>query len=157
MAEVVEMRHLDRLAIGAVGPPGQRVFVLEAHAAENSLSIVLEKEQVAVFAVEASEFLDKIGEEYPEEHELVDPVESVVQDPDAQPLFRARVIGLGFDPEDDVVLVELREEEPEDDEEADNTEDVAGWVARVFATRAQVRAIVAAGADAVQAGRARWN
>jgi uncharacterized repeat protein (TIGR03847 family) len=157
VAEVVEMRHLDRLAIGAVGPPGQRVFMLEASAAESSLAIVLEKEQVAVFAVEASEFLDKIGEQYPEEHELVDPVESVVRDSGVEPLFRARVIGLGFDPEDDVVLVELREEEPESDEEAENVEDVAGWVARVFATRAQVRAIVAAGADVVQAGRARWN
>jgi uncharacterized repeat protein (TIGR03847 family) len=156
MADVLELREVDRLAIGAVGPPGQRVFMLEANTPTESVSIALEKEQVAVFAVEASDFLDKVAEDYPEEHELVDPVESVVQDA-PEPLFRARVIGLGFDPEEDLVLVELREEEPEDDEEAESVEDAEGWVARVFATRAQIRAIVAAGADAVQAGRTRWN
>jgi uncharacterized repeat protein (TIGR03847 family) len=159
MADVVELRGVDRLAMGAVGPPGQRLFMLEAETESQVVTIALEKEQVAVFAVEASEFLDKVAEEYPEEHELVDPVDSSVSsEPDPpDPLFRARVIGLGFDPGQDLVLVELREEEPEDDEEAENPEDAEGWIARVFATRAQIRAIVAAGADAVQAGRARWN
>src|SRR5262249_48943131 len=116
----------------------------------------LEKEQVAIFAIEAAEFLDKVGEQYPEEHELVDPMESVVQDAPS-PLFRARVIGLGFDPDEDLVLVELREEDPQDDDEAGDLGDVEGWVARGSARRAQIRAIVATGADAVQAGRARWN
>jgi uncharacterized repeat protein (TIGR03847 family) len=93
------------------------------------------------------------------------------------PLFRARLIGLGFDPEREMVLIELRERSSEDEEEgealpsqaeeatpdlpdlpdvavADPTdEDEEGYVARIYATRGQVRAMAAKGAEAVAAGR----
>ena len=82
------------------------------------------------------------------------------------PLFRARLIGLGFDPERELVLLELRERSPDDDEasEGDDTgfaeaglDDSAdadeGYVARIYATRAQVRAMAARGAEAVAGGR----
>ncbi len=78
------------------------------------------------------------------------------------PLFRARLIGLGFDPERELVLLELREraadEDDEDEDEDDDEDDVApaaegeadpGYVARIYATRAQVRAMAARGAEAV--------
>jgi uncharacterized repeat protein (TIGR03847 family) len=74
-------------------------------------------------------------------------------------LFRARLIGLGFDPERELVLLELRERAEEDDDEGEA--DVAmgaddedeGYVARVYATRAQVRAMAARGVEAVAGGR----
>jgi uncharacterized repeat protein (TIGR03847 family) len=78
------------------------------------------------------------------------------------PLFRARLIGLGFDPERELVLLELRErsadEEPEDDapdtpEPSVDADVEPGYVARIYATRAQVRAMAARGVDAVAGGR----
>ena len=84
------------------------------------------------------------------------------------PLFRARLIGLGYDPERELVLLELREraadeDEDDDEDEADDDESVAelstegedevGYVARIYATRAQVRAMAARGAEAVTGGR----
>ena len=71
------------------------------------------------------------------------------------PLFRARLIGLGFDPERELVLIELREradDEAEDDRPTTITED-EGYVARIYATRAQVRAMAARGIEAVAGGR----
>jgi uncharacterized repeat protein (TIGR03847 family) len=74
------------------------------------------------------------------------------------PLFRARLIGLGFDTERELVLIELRERpEDEEDVEAVDPDDLAiddeGYVARIYATRAQVRAMAARGAEAVAGGR----
>ena len=73
------------------------------------------------------------------------------------PLFRARMIGLGFDPERELVLIELREHSDDEDEEEDDDEPVAeheeGYIARIYATRPQVRAMAAHSAGVVAAGR----
>jgi uncharacterized repeat protein (TIGR03847 family) len=156
VAEIVEIRGPDLFAVGAVGPPGKRVFMIQAGNGVDELAVIVEKEQVALLAAEASQFLDHLAEDYPEERQLVDPADSTLSSP-PEPLFRARLIGLGFDPDSHLVLVELREEAPEDDEEAENPEDVEGWIARVFATRAQLRALIGIGVDAVLSGRTRWN
>jgi uncharacterized repeat protein (TIGR03847 family) len=63
-----------------------------------------------------------------------------------------------------LVKIELREdadtadellEEAEEAEEAEATEESEGHIARLYATRAQVRAMVRHGAAAVEAGRPR--
>jgi uncharacterized repeat protein (TIGR03847 family) len=120
----------------------------------------VEKEQVALLAAEAVAFLDRIGLEYPEEpgeSSTLHPSAAQVTEP-AVPLFRARMIGLGFEPDRRLVLLELRERAEDDDEDADEDaliEDALpeGFVARIFATRAQVRAMAARGAEAVTGGR----
>lgn len=156
MAEVVEIRDADLLAVGTVGPPGHRVFLIQAANDSEDVAVIVEKEQVALLAAEATQFLDQLATDFPEERALVDPTASTLSSP-PEPLFRARLIGLGFDPASQRVLVELREEVPEDDEEGEQDEDAEGWIARVFATRAQVRALVTIGVDAVLSGRTRWN
>ena len=60
------------------------------------------------------------------------------------PLFRARLIGLGFDPERELVLIELRERSSDEtrttrtrrSSTADDEDDDEGYVARIYATRA---------------------
>ena len=60
----------------------------------------------------------------------------------AVPLFRARMIGLGFEPDRRLVLLELRERAEDDDEDEAAVVPVEdglpeeGYVARIFATRA---------------------
>ena len=156
MAELIEIRDLTLLAVGAVGPPGERTFMIQAGSSESQLVVVVEKEQVAMLAAEAGQFLDQIARDHPEGHGLVDPADSFLRAP-SESLFRARMIGLGYDPDADRVLVELREEAPEDDEESENDEDAEGWVARIYATRAQLRSMIATAADSVLSGRSRWN
>ena len=81
---------------------------------------MVEKEQVALLAAGGVAFLDRIADEYPEEageSSLLHPSAAQVTEP-AVPLFRARMIGLGFEPDRGLVLLELRERaEDEDDEE----------------------------------------
>jgi uncharacterized repeat protein (TIGR03847 family) len=177
----IELETVDSLGAGAVGDPGEREFFLQARTESAQLTVLVEKEQVALLATEAVAFLDRIAEDYPEEGASVpEPVvrQAGLREPTV-PLFRARLIGLGFDPERELVLIELRERSSDDEDEGEalkseteatgadlpdlpeagtavaepTDEEEEGYVARIYATRLQVRAMAAKGAEAVAAGR----
>lgn len=162
MVDPIELDPVDTISIGAIGVPGRRRFMLQASRSGARLAVLLEKEQVALFAVEAGQFLDALGLPEP----AIDPLDDARcgEIADAEPLFRARVIGIGYDPERELVLVELREQPLGDDEAGEEpglpAADVLGdpsepepMVARVYATRAQVRALTRHAATAVERGR----
>ncbi|HEX4532310.1 MAG TPA: DUF3090 family protein [Acidimicrobiia bacterium] len=152
-AEIIELDDVDGLGAGAVGEPGQRAFYIQARTEQTQLTVLVEKEQVALLAAEAVAFLDKIADDYPELPFDIPSTQSVLREPTV-PLFRARLIGLGFDPERELVLLELRERAEDDEEEVvEIDEDDDGYVARIYATRAQVRAMAARGIEAVAGGR----
>jgi uncharacterized repeat protein (TIGR03847 family) len=153
-AEIIELEDVDGLGAGAVGEPGQRAFYIQARTEQTQLTVLVEKEQVALLAAEAVAFLDKIADDYPELPFDIPSTQSVLREPTV-PLFRARLIGLGFDPERELVLLELRERAEDEDEEevVEVAEDDDGYVARIYATRAQVRAMAARGIEAVAGGR----
>ena len=170
MAEIIELDDVDALGTGAVGEPGKRAFYIQARTENAELTVLVEKEQIALLATEAVAFLDRIADDFPEVPIAVIPTAAVLQEPTV-PLFRARLIGLGFDPERELVLIELRERPADDDDEDDGgggpetfaaggdaesldvSDDEPGYVARIYATRAQVRAMAARGVDTVAGGR----
>jgi uncharacterized repeat protein (TIGR03847 family) len=154
-AEIIELDDVDGLGAGAIGEPGQRAFYIQARTEHTQLTVLVEKEQVDLLATEAVAFLDRIADDPPEppaEAALLHPSVAQVTEP-AVPLFRARMIGLGFEPDRGLVLIELRERGEDDEEDAADAEEDAGYVARIFATRAQVRAMAARGSEAVASGR----
>jgi uncharacterized repeat protein (TIGR03847 family) len=173
----IELDPVDALGAGAIGEPGRRAFYLQARASDAQLTVLVEKEQVALLAAESVAFLDRIADDYPEEPAALPATVAALHEP-AVPLFRARLIGLGFDPERQLVLIELRERAVEDPEDLDHLdepgepddpgdepddpgdepddpgdEEDEGYVARLYATRSQVRAMAASGAAVVAAGR----
>jgi uncharacterized repeat protein (TIGR03847 family) len=161
MAEIIQLDDIDSLGTGAVGEPGKRAFYIQARTENAQLTVLVEKEQVALLATEAVAFLDRIADDYPEVPTSLPDGAAQLQEPTV-PLFRARLIGLGFDPERELVLIELRERSADEGDDADtdtdevpvgDDDDDPGYVARIYATRAQVRAMAARGADAVTGGR----
>jgi len=152
----IELEDVEALGTGAVGEPGARAFYLQARSATSQLTVLVEKEQIALLATEAVAFLDRLADEYPEVVVSLPEAVAELKEPTV-PLFRARLIGLGFDPERELVLIELREHpvSDDDDDEADHevVDDEEGYVARIYATRSQVRAMAARGATVVGAGR----
>ena len=156
MPDPIEFDPVDCIAAGAIGVPGQRRFMIQAMKNGARLAVLLEKEQVALFSIEAGQFLD--GLDAPGEHGL-DPVNDALcgQLVEVEPLFRARVIGIVYDPARELVLIELRERAPDDldpaTREPPDPSEPDGHVARLYATRAQVRAVTRHGATAVERGR----
>jgi len=98
VTDLIEFDPVDDIGAGAFGQPGQRTFVIQARKGGAVLSVLVEKEQVRLLATEATQFLDRIAEEQPE-----DPPTSVEAQggavTEAEPLFRARLIGIGYDPD----------------------------------------------------------
>ena len=155
MPDPIELDSIDALGAGAVGDPGQRAFYIQARSESAQLTVLVEKEQVALLAAEAVAVLDRIADQYPEDAIVLPEATAELREPTV-PLFRARMIGLGFDPERELVLIELREhsdDEDEDDEAPVVAEREEGYVARIYATRPQVRAMAAHSAGVVAAGR----
>ncbi len=157
----IEFFDTESVATGAVGEPGARAFYLQARNSDAQLTVLVEKEQIALLAKEAGAFLDRLSEEYPEEPGAIALERAELREPTV-PLFRARLIGLGFDPDRGLMLIELREHaNPEDDDDDDDPEldpdvddvEEAGYVARIYATRPQVRALIEHGDSVVAAGR----
>src|SRR5947209_12059835 len=118
----IELETVDSLGAGAVGDPGEREFFLQARTENAQLTVLVEKEQVALLATEAVAFLDRIADEYPEAVAAVPDEQTNLHEPTV-PLFRARLIGLGFDPERELVLIELRERAADEDDDEDDIED----------------------------------
>jgi uncharacterized repeat protein (TIGR03847 family) len=164
MPDPIELDPVEELATGAVGEPGHRAFYIQARGDSGRLTVLVEKEQVALLATEAVAFLDRIADQYPEAPIVLPAGAAELREPTV-PLFRARLIGLGFDPERELVLIELRERSSDDDDEEEDVaigeatgddsddDEEEGYVARLYATRPQVRAMAARGAEAVAGGR----
>jgi len=106
--------------VGAVGPPGQRVFYLQARQEEQVVSLKLEKEQVLFLAGGLSEVMADLAapSKVPGENELE--LE--------QPVLAEWAVGsmqLGYDPSSDRVVLVAREivADDEEAEEAEGTEE----------------------------------
>ena len=156
MTDLIEFDPVDDIAAGAFGVPGARTFVIQARKGGALLSVLVEKEQVQLLASEANQFLDRIAEEDPEEAAAAAASAGtggpVTED---EPLFRARLIGIGYDADRHLVLIELREDASDEEENPPPLEESEGRIARLYATREQVRAMARRGVEAVEAGRPR--
>jgi len=158
VADVIELDPVDHLAAGAIGEPGNRTFLIQARRGASELTVLVEKQQVALLAAESTAFLDRVAEDHPEPESNPESIGAIgaALDAPAEPLFRALLIGLGYDPARDLVLIELRERgEPDEDDASEDSTDPAdeGRLARLYATRAQVRAMAVRALEAVASGR----
>ncbi|HVE91042.1 MAG TPA: DUF3090 family protein [Actinomycetota bacterium] len=155
---------MDWITTGAVGEPGERTFYLQASVDGQVLTLLLEKEQVDALCRHVQALLISIGEEQPGKA-LPAPVAPDLQEP-LEPRFRVGQMGLRFDPDRDLVLLQCRELSEDDEEEADDDEDDVddlddnepleeGEGVSLWAAPAQMRSLAVAGAAAVAAGRPR--
>jgi uncharacterized repeat protein (TIGR03847 family) len=168
----IEFDPVDTIAAGAVGEPGHRAFYIQAEKDGRVLSVLVEKQQVAILAERVQMLLEQVAVEYPGTtgEEVPAPLAPDAGDlrGDPVPLFRAVAIGIGFDASRQLVVLELHERpiaEDEDDEAVDEPEEILpgaeveeeeegeGYLARLYFTAAQARAMATRGSAAVERGR----
>jgi uncharacterized repeat protein (TIGR03847 family) len=110
MARAIHVfRSPDRFVAGTVGQPGNRTFYLQAVHESRVVSVVLEKQQVAVLAERISALLVEVhrrfGTPLPPESTPVEDLNPLITPVDAE--FRVGTMGLGWDSEAQTVVVEL--------------------------------------------------
>lgn len=137
MSRSYELLDLDKLTVGAVGEPGQRLFLLQARAGAEVVTLKIEKVQVAALAVHLGTMLQELPRpgHLPEELDLEDPLE---------PEWVIGRLAASYDEALDRVLLLADEAVPEGDEAAQ---------ARFGLTREQVAALAMRGTTLVEAGR----
>jgi uncharacterized repeat protein (TIGR03847 family) len=145
----------ERFVAGTVGPPGERIFYLQARGGGRLVSVALEKVQVALLAEKLDELLGEAHRRFG----VVLP-EPEVESPDNEPLespvdeeFRVGTLGLAFDVDTSTVVIEaIAAGETEEDEEADD--DAADLDRlRVRLTPAATREFIERARRVVSAGR----
>lgn len=138
MSSSFEIPEVDHLTAGAIGPPGTRVFYLQARQGTHVVSLRLEKTQVAALVAYLAGMLadmPPLGEIQSTGMDLIEPVVAE---------WVVGTLGVTYDEDADRVVI-VAEELVEEGEE--------GARARITATREQVAALSVHGAEAVAAGR----
>jgi uncharacterized repeat protein (TIGR03847 family) len=134
---VFDLKPCSRLTLGAVGPPGERTFYIQGIQGRTVVSLVMEKQQAQALANGIDELLTEVDEKFPPDRKLeavrsdltlVDPI---------TPRFRVGRLGLGYDSDEDLLVIFVQEMAPEEEEEG-APEPATG---RFWATREQMAAL----------------
>lgn len=147
MAEFTyELTNVHRITADAVGPPGQRVFYVQARQGIQVVSLLAEKEQIHALAQAVEKLLDELADKNPG---LTTSDDIIVTDmrleKPIEPAFRIAHMGLGYDDEQDRIVLVIQGQE--------GSAESSTMLARISATRQQMRALSLHANRVVAAGR----
>jgi len=149
-----DLDPVTRIATGAVGEPGERIFYLQVRSADQIVTLLVEKEQVRALAVSIEQMLAHLPDEQEPEPDV--PVEEADIEQPLIPEWRVGPMALQYEEDRDrIVLVASEQPEPLEDPDAEPDPDLEVATARFVATRAQMRALAEHAATVVEAGRPR--
>ncbi len=145
----MDLKPVRHITTDALGKPGDRVFYLQGTQDERVITLLVEKIQIQSLAVGVEQFLTEIGQKYPGLAEASDDfIESRMHiEPPVDPLFRVGEIGLGYDADNDLMVLVAREAAAEGEEAEE------GGVVRFWCTRSQIRALCRWGVEVANRGR----
>lgn len=139
MSASFDLQAPDHFTVGAIGPPGERVFYLQAREAGTVVTLKVEKEQVRALGVYLAKLGEKLGAsggEVPPGPALLEPV---------LPVWAVASIEVGYDQAGGRVLIGATEFPEEEETQA--------AAARFLITREQAAAFVERARELVKAGR----
>jgi uncharacterized repeat protein (TIGR03847 family) len=132
-----DLENADRVSVGALGEPGQRVFLLQARRAGLLVTMKIEKQQVAALV----EYLARVLPDVPDVGGLLQPNEL---EPYVEPDFVVGTLAVSYDEEVDQIVLVAEELVGEDE---------AASSARITISREQIAAFAIQGRLLVSAGR----
>jgi uncharacterized repeat protein (TIGR03847 family) len=145
----IDIHPVTHITTDAIGQPGKRVFYIQGWQDERTVTLIVEKIQIQSLSVGLEQFLAEIREKFPE---LPEDTAEYSEDkmhihPPVDPMFRVGEVGLGYDAENDLVVLVARELLPE----GENPEEAN--VVRFWCTRSQIRAMCSWGMQVAMKGR----
>jgi uncharacterized repeat protein (TIGR03847 family) len=137
VSETFDLGDLERFTVGTVGPVGRRVFLLQCSSGAVTLTVKVEKQQVAVLA----EYLVRLLGDLPHPEEVPEDLEL---DDAGEPRWVVGTLGVSYDEDNDRIVLVAEELVAEGED---------GDVARCAITRAQAAAFAIRATSLVEAGR----
>ncbi len=148
MARNIDLNPVSAIATGAIGQPGQRVFYLQARRGPTTITVETEKEQVRALALGIHQFLEELTQRFPD-RDNVEEVDNrdLTLTPPFEPEFKVGQMGLGYDSDQDMVVIVAQALQAEDEAEEDAV------TARFWITRGQAKAMADSALEIVAQGR----
>jgi uncharacterized repeat protein (TIGR03847 family) len=147
----LDLNPVEHITTDAIGQPGQRVFYLQGWRETDiqPVTIIIEKLQLQTLATGLGQMLTEISHQNPA---LVDSTAGYDADkmritPPVDPLFRAGEMGLGYDADQDLIVILVREIVMEDGDPEEAS------VVRFWCNRQQARWLAAWSTEVVSRGR----
>jgi uncharacterized repeat protein (TIGR03847 family) len=150
-----ELHPVTRITTGAIGEPGQRVFLLQAQVEGQIVTWLMDKKQLANLSKTIPRLLSRIQADYPELTEpLVAARPNLALAEPFDPVFRVSDIYLDYDRIHDLVVLNLVDADPEDlaEMESEGDEDQLPDL-QVFTTRGQALLLGRQADMVIRAGR----
>jgi uncharacterized repeat protein (TIGR03847 family) len=115
----MDLDPVDRITAGAIGPPGQRTFFLQARKGDEMATLAVEKQQVQLLSASILEILARVGKETGEGPDE----EAMALEEPVEPMWRAGRLSIGYLEDRDLLLLEVHELVLEDDEDGDEEDE----------------------------------
>jgi len=145
----IDLHPVTHILADAIGSPGQRVFYLQGWQDDRTVTLIVEKFQIQSLAIGLEQFLEEVHTKFPDLPQASDNYveEKMHIHPPVDPLFRVGEMGLGYDAENDLLILVAREAlaEGQDAEE--------GGIVRFWCTRSQLLAVSRWGLEIAARGR----
>jgi uncharacterized repeat protein (TIGR03847 family) len=145
----IDIHPVTHITTDAIGQPGKRVFYIQGWQNERTITLIVEKIQVQSLAIGVEQFLKEIDEKFPDLPEAsADFVEEKMHiHPPVDPLFRVGEVGLGYDSDNDLIVLVAKELITEGTEQEETS------VVRFWCTRSQIWAMCQWGMIVASQGR----
>jgi len=145
----INLRPVTHITTDAIGEPGKRVFYIQGWQGDRIVTLIAEKIQIQSLAIGIEQFLAEIQQKYPHLMDASAHYDEVKMHitPPVDPLFRIGEISLGYDAENDMVVLMVRELLPQGDDPSEAS------IVRFWCTRSQIRAMCHWGMEVASRGR----
>jgi uncharacterized repeat protein (TIGR03847 family) len=147
----IDLNPVQHITSDAIGKPGQRVFYLQGWRETDiqPVTVIIEKVQLQTLATGLEQMLTEIARQNPS---LPEPLTQFDEDkmriaPPVDPLFRAGEMGLGYDADQDRIVILVREVVMENGDPEDAS------VVRFWCSRQQARWLAGWSTEVVNRGR----
>lgn len=152
----IDLKPITHITVDAIGQPGERVFYLQGKSGDQVVTLLVEKFQIQTLALAVENLMSELREKSPDLAEASPDYqeEEMTLEPPLDPLFRIGELSLGYDPQQDLLILIAKEitiDLTESEEEDEPTSEVRFWC-----TRSQLWALSRWGIELASRGRPVW-
>jgi uncharacterized repeat protein (TIGR03847 family) len=150
----IDLNPVTLITVDAIGKPGERVFYLQGKGSDQVITLLVEKFQIQTMALAIENLMSELREKTPDLAEATPNYkeEDMTLEPPLDPLFRVGELSLGYDPEQDLMVL-IAKEVPMDAPDA--TDEELSEV-RFWCTRSQLWSMSRWGIELASRGRPVW-
>jgi uncharacterized repeat protein (TIGR03847 family) len=150
----IDLNPIIHITVDAIGQPGERVFYLQGTSLNQEVTLLVEKFQIQTLALAIENLMSELREKSPDLPEASPDYEEeeMTLAPPLDPLFRVGELSLGYDPEQDLLILIAKEVALD----LGDTEEEEPSQVRFWCTRSQLWALGRWGIELASRGRPVW-